>query len=267
MGERWTSLLAVGFLLFCEAMRMKRPVLIMSALVGELALLRERMSDSETIAFGGHGFHVGVLESREVVVTAAGIGKVNAAMVATLAFDHFQPRVAIFTGVAGAVDDSLSIGDVVVAEHVLHHDTGILEPEGFRVYQSGHVPFLNPTEELGYRPSDDLLDRVHRRLAHIGLSPVLGEQPDVVFGTVATGDQFLESETERRRLYATLGAQAAEMEGAAVAQVARHFGVDHLVIRAMSDLAGSDSVLDFERFLDEVTVNSAEVVLAVLQVI
>jgi len=239
----------------------------MSALVGELAMLRELMSDSETIAFGGHGFHVGVLESREVVVTAAGIGKVNAAMVTTLALDHFQPRVVVFTGVAGAVDDALSIGDVVVAEHVLHHDAGVLEPEGFRVYQSGHVPFLNPTDELGYRPSDDLLDRVRLRLATIELSPVLGERPAVVFGTVATGDQFLESDTERRRLHAALGAQAAEMEGAAVAQVAEHFGVDHLVIRAVSDLAGSNSVLDFERFLDEVTINSAEVVLAVLEVI
>lgn len=239
----------------------------MSALVGELAMLRELMSDSETIAFGGHGFHVGVLESREVVVTAAGIGKVNAAMVTTLALDHFQPRVVVFTGVAGAVDDALSIGDVVVAEHVLHHDAGVLEPEGFRVYQSGHVPFLNPTDELGYRPSDDLLDRVRLRLATIELSPVLGERPAVVFGTVATGDQFLESDTESRRLHAALGAQAAEMEGAAVAQVAEHFGVDHLVIRAVSDLAGSNSVLDFERFLDEVTINSAEVVLAVLEVI
>ena len=248
-------------------MHMSQPVLIMSALVGELAMLRELMSDSETIAFGGHGFHVGVLESREVVVTAAGIGKVNAAMVTTLALDHFQPRVVVFTGVAGAVDDALSIGDVVVAEHVLHHDAGVLEPEGFRVYQSGHVPFLNPTDELGYRPSDDLLDRVRLRLATIELSPVLGERPAVVFGTVATGDQFLESDTESRRLHAALGAQAAEMEGAAVAQVAEHFGVDHLVIRAVSDLAGSNSVLDFERFLDEVTINSAEVVLAVLEVI
>jgi len=274
MGRSFASLLAVGCWLlavrsspFCQATHMNRPALIMSALVGEVALLRERMSGSEAITFGGHGFHVGVLESRDVIVTASGIGKVNAAMVATLALDHFQPRVVIFTGVAGAVDDALNIGDVIVAEHVLHHDTGVLEAEGFRVYQSGHVPFLNPTEELGYRPSDDLLDRVRRRLVDLGLSPVLGEQPNVVFGTVVTGDQFLESDSERRRLHSTFGAQAAEMEGAAVAQVAEHFGVDHLVIRAVSDLAGSDSVLDFERFLDEVTVNSAEVVLAVLEVI
>lgn len=246
---------------------MKQPVLIMSALAGELAVLRERMSTSETVTLRGHEFSVGALGSRDVVVTAGGIGKVNAAMVATLAFDHFEPCVVIFTGVSGGVDDAISIGDVVVAEFVLHHDTGVLGSDGLLVYQSGHVPFFNPTEDLGYRPSDGLLNRVRRRLADIELSPVLGEQPEVVFGTVATGDQFLQSDDERRRLHATLGAQVAEMEGAAVAQVAEHFGVDHLVIRAVSDRAGSESVLDFERFLDDVSVNSAEVVLAVLDVI
>lgn len=246
---------------------MSQPVLIMSALAGELALFVEAMSDGETLEIGGHEFRVGSLDSREVVITAAGIGKVNAAMVATLALDHFRPRVVVFTGVAGGIDETLNIGDIVVAEHVVHHDTGVLEPDGFRLYQSGHVPFLNPTDQLGYRPSAELLGRVRRRLAGFELSPVLGKHPEIVFGTVATGDQFLQSDVERRRLHTTLEAHAAEMEGAAVAQVAEHFGVDHLVIRAVSDLAGSDSAFDFTMFLEDVTVNSAEVVLAVLEVI
>jgi adenosylhomocysteine nucleosidase len=129
------------------------------------------------------------------------------------------------------------------------------------------VPFSNPTEQLGYRPSDELLSRVRRRLVDLDLSPVLGRHPRVVFGIVATGDQFIESDVERRRLHATLGAHVVEMESAAVAQIAEHFGVDHLVIRAVSDLAGSDAAFDFERFLDDVSVNSARVVLAVLAVI
>lgn len=248
-------------------MDMDRPVLIISALPSELTVLREAMVGSEEIDVSGHEFRRGQIGAHEVVATVAGIGKVNAAMIATLAIDHFHPSVIVVTGVAGAIDETLRIGDVVVAEHVLHHDTGVLESDGFRLYQSGHVPFFNPTEQLGYRPSDELLGRVRQRLAGFELSPVLGSQPSVVFGTVATGDQFLESDNERRRLHANLGAHAAEMESAAVAQVAGHFGVDHLVIRAVSDLAGSDAAFDFERFLDDVSANSASVVRAVLEVI
>ncbi len=248
-------------------MGMDRPVLIISALPSELAELRKAMVDSEEIDVSGHEFQRGKIGAHDVVVTVAGIGKVNAAMIATLAIDHFHPSVIVVTGVAGAIDETLRIGDVVVAEHVLHHDTGVLEPDGFRLYQSGHVPFFNPTEQLGYRPSDELLGRVRQRLAGFELSPVLGNQPSVVFGTVATGDQFLESDIERRRLHATLGAHVVEMESAAVAQIAGHFGVDHLVIRAVSDLAGSDAAFDFERFLDDVSINSANVVRAILDVL
>jgi adenosylhomocysteine nucleosidase len=243
---------------------MDRPVLIMSALAGELGLLSAAMAgDDETLA-GGHTFRTGTIGEREVVVTSAGVGKVNAAMVATLAIDHFAPREVVFTGVAGGVDPMLRIGDVVVADHVLQHDAGVLRADGFEVYQAGHVPFFNPSDDLGYRPSPGLLDRARSAVADVQMSPVLGRVPAVVFGTVTTGDQFIESENERRRLHETLGALVVEMEGAAVAQVACHFGVDHLVIRAVSDRVGVDSAVDFARFLDEVAVNSSRVVLAMV---
>jgi len=244
---------------------MGRPVVIMSALASELRRLRSAIVDGGEVHAGGHRFLVGTVGGNDVVVTSVGVGKVNAAMVATLAIDHFDPREIVFTGVAGGVDPMLGIGDVVVAEHVLHHDTGVIGPGGFEVYQSGHVPFFNPTATVGYRPSPELLDRVRSAVAGLHLSPVLGRVPKLVFGTVATGDQFIQSEDERRRLHETLRAHVVEMEGAAVAQVAGNFGVDHVVIRAVSDRAGVDSAIDFARFLDEVSLNSANVVLGMLE--
>jgi adenosylhomocysteine nucleosidase len=237
----------------------------MSALAGELGLLRAAITDSHEAKAGEHRFEVGTISGCDVVVTSVGVGKVNAAMVATLAIDHFAPREVLFTGVAGGVDPALEIGDVVVAEHVLHHDAGLLGPDGLVVYQSGHLPFFDPTDDLGYRPSPGLLDRVRSVAAGLQLSPVLDRVPSIVFGTVATGDQFIESEEESRRLCETLGAHVVEMEGAAVAQVACHFGSDHLVIRAVSDRAGVGSATDFARFLDEVAVNSSSVVLGMLE--
>lgn len=236
----------------------------MSALADELGLLRAAMTDGHEADAGGHRFEVGTIGGRDVVVTSVGVGKVNAAMVATLAIDHFSPREVLFTGVAGGIDPVLGIGDVVVAEHVLHHDTGVFGPDGFEIYQSGHVPFFNPADHLGYRPSLGLLDRVRSAATGLQLSPVLGRVPNLVFGTVVTGDQFIQSEEERRRLFETFKAQATEMEGAAVAQVAEHFGVDHILIRAVSDRVGVDSAFDFARFLGDVSINSSNVVLAAL---
>ena len=236
----------------------------MSALADELGLLHAAMTDGHEADAGGHRFEVGTIGGRDVVVTSVGVGKVNAAMVATLAIDHFSPREVLFTGVAGGIDPVLGIGDVVVAEHVLHHDTGVFGPDGFEIYQSGHVPFFNPTATIGYRPSSGLLDRVRSAATGLHLSPVLGRVPNLVLGTVVTGDQFIQSEEERRRLFETFKAQATEMEGAAVAQVAEHFGVDHILIRAVSDRVGVDSAFDFARFLGDVSINSSNVVLAAL---
>ena len=57
-----------------------------------------------------------------------------------------------------------------------------------------------------------------------------------------------------------LGAGPVEMEGAAVAQVAKAFGVPAIVIRSLSDLAGADSHLDFGKFVTAVAPTAAKVV-------
>lgn len=225
-----------------------------------MGLLREALADGAVIDVRGERFTQGTIDGRPVVLGTVGVGKVNAAMVAALAIDHFDPHLLIFTGVAGAVDPELGIGDVIVAEWVVQHDAGVVDEGGFHVYQAGHVPFFNPTERLGHRPSPEVLARARSVAASTGLAPVLGRVPRLTVGAVATGDRFIQSDGERRRLHESLGVHAVEMEGAAVAQVAEHLGVDWVVVRAVSDLAGADSAIDFDRFLEDVSINSARVV-------
>ncbi len=239
---------------------MPGPALVLSALGGEIASLRELLVDAVAVDVRGERFERGSIDGRPVILGIVGVGKVNAAMAATLAIDHFDPDLVIFTGVAGAVDSALEIGDVVVAEWVVQHDAGVVDGGGFHVYQAGHVPFFNPTDRLGHRPSPDLLAHVRSVVASTDLAPVLGRIPRLLIGAVATGDRFIQSDEERRRLHDSLGVHVVEMEGAAVAQIAEHLGVDHIVVRAVSDLAGADSPLDFDRFLVEVSVNSSRVV-------
>lgn len=243
---------------------MRLPILIMSALPQEIAALRSSMSGLESIEVRGRQFHRGVIDTHNVVLTTVGIGKVNAAMVTTLALDHFEFSAVLFTGVAGSLDETVGIGDVVVGERVVPHDTGVLGRGGLDRYQSGHVGFLNPTDRFGYTAPPEFVDRLRESLSDIRLAPVLDREPRVIFGTIATGDQFVNDEGVRRDLHVDLGAHAVEMEGAAVAQIAGHFEVPCLVIRSVSDLAGSESEIDFVRFVDEVTINSVAVIRIVL---
>lgn len=213
----------------------------MSAIPGELAVLRASAPS-------------------DVVLAESGIGKVNAAAVTTKLILEHRPDVILFTGVAGGLDPSLGVGDVVIGERTIQHDAGVLVHERIDVYQAGHIPFFNPTDQLGYRPSDSLLATAREAAADIELETVLGRPPDVTVGTVLTGDQFLDDAVTRDRLFREFGAQAVEMEGAAVAQVADRFGVDCLVIRALSDLAGGSATLDFASYFPQVAANSARLV-------
>jgi adenosylhomocysteine nucleosidase len=76
-----------------------------------------------------------------------------------------------------------------------------------------------------------------------------------------TGDYYLGCGQTRERLFSSFGGKAVDMESAAVAQVAEAFGAPWLVIRALSDLAGEDSQLDFQAFAREAARTAAAAVL------
>ena len=80
-------------------------------------------------------------------------------------------------------------------------------------------------------------------------------------GLIATGDSFM-NDAERvqfvRGKFPEL--QASEMEAAAIAQVSHQFGTPFIVIRALSDIAGKESNISFEAFLETAAVNSSQLV-------
>jgi adenosylhomocysteine nucleosidase len=223
--------------------------------------LRATLADARSEDAAHTVFDSGTIDGHDVVLAGSGMGKVNAALVTTLLADRFGCRAVVFSGVAGGLDPTLSIGDVVVADRVIQHDAGVLENERVRPYQPGYAPIINPTDRLGYLVDPELLARVRQRLE--GMS-IPGQ---IVYGTVLSGDQYLNCGITRDRLQRELGGQAIEMEGGAVAQVCEAFGIPWLVIRALSDLAGGTALVDFTTFVDQAASTSAAILRRLLPVL
>ena len=95
---------------------------IIGAMAEEATLLKGRMQDMQVTTAWGMDFCEGSLGGRPVVLVVSGIGKVNAAVCATVLVERFAVSHIIFTGVAGSLDATIEIGDVVVSTDCVQHD-------------------------------------------------------------------------------------------------------------------------------------------------
>ncbi len=229
---------------------------VISALPEEFAHLSDRSGPAQRI--GGLSFWRGQIAGREAVFVESGSGKVNAGVATALLLDRFDCRALLLCGVAGGLDPALGVGDIVIGTSHVQHDYGTHREGYFLTIQPGSRPSRSTDDwHPGYPESEALMARLRGAAGGLALDPlpeevgVGGRKPAVHFGTILTGDSFINAEDHRQRLHAEFSAKAVEMEGGAVAQVARRWGGDipFVNVRCLSDLAGRSSHLDFKAFL------------------
>ncbi|MBQ3340048.1 MAG: 5'-methylthioadenosine/adenosylhomocysteine nucleosidase [Atopobiaceae bacterium] len=210
-------------------------IAIIGAMVSEVELLRERIEGRTTSAHAGKEFYTGTLGGADVVLTACGVGKVAAASRTQAMIDVFSPDRIIFTGIAGALDPRIEIGDIVVSTDCVQSDVNV----GVFDYPLGLVPGF---DKVGF-DADPALRALAVEAIHAA-----APSTKVYEGRVATCDQFVNGVDQRDFIVREFGAVCCEMEGAAVAQVAVQCGIPFVVIRAISDKANDDSAVDYPAF-------------------
>ncbi|RYY88727.1 MAG: 5'-methylthioadenosine/adenosylhomocysteine nucleosidase [Comamonadaceae bacterium] len=225
---------------------------IVSAMYEELAAVLELMPDESRQTVAGREFWVGHLHGQEVVAVLSRIGKVAAATTAAVLVERFDVRRIVFTGVAGGLAPGVDVGDVVVADAFLQHDL-----DASPIFPRWEVP-LYGTDRFAtdLALTDRLAAAVARALPQARLHR----------GLVASGDRFVSTDAESRRLQAELPeVLAVEMEGAAIAQVCHDCGVAFAAVRTISDRADDAAHGDFARFVRDVASrHSAAIVEALL---
>lgn len=238
-------------------------VAVMSALDEEMALLKAEMALLDSAQVYGIDFYTGRIGRQVVVLAKCGVGKVNAAITALLLIDRFSPSAVLFTGIAGALDDQVKVGDIVVSEALAFHDYGAFLEAGFTPKPTYHKNsrLRNPL----YLPADTTLLRKTRQMAgRIDFRAAKGRLPRVWYGNILTGDAFIASQDKKEQIRAHFDALAVEMEGAALAQVCRHVGIPFLVVRSISDTADNQAPADFGLFAQTAAYNAAVLVRALL---
>lgn len=221
-------------------------IALIGAMNEEIELLVSHMTDVRETIKAGITFREGTYFDKQVVVCRTGVGKVNAAVTTQILIDNFGVEAVIFTGVAGALDPELNIGDLVISSECLQHDMDVTAL-GF---SRGVIPY----EAKSIFEADSKL---------VELAVASGEKlfaGKVKKGRVLSGDQFIASREVVASLYEELGGVCVEMEGASVAQVCSMNATPYVVLRSMSDKADGSAHVNFAEFTVQASENSYKMV-------
>ncbi|AFH64368.1 5'-methylthioadenosine/adenosylhomocysteine nucleosidase [Paenibacillus caseinilyticus] len=224
---------------------------VIGAMKEEIELFHEGMKGVTQTVKAGITFYEGTFHDRSIVLCKSGVGKVNAAVTTQILIDTFGVEAVLFTGVAGAVDPGLDVGDIVVSTECLQHDMDVTAL-GF---PRGTIPY----EATSLFAADEKL----RKLAAEVSAELFGAR--VKEGRVLSGDQFISSRETVSQLYTELSGACTEMEGAAVAQACSMNGIPFVIIRSMSDKADGSAHVNFAEFTQQASENSFRIIDGMLQ--
>ena len=230
---------------------------IVSAMEEEIAAVVGSLASVTTQEFGRRRYHVGTFHGHKVVAVFSRMGKVAAAATAAQLVSSFGATQLVFSGVAGAVQQGLAIGDIVVGTELIQHDM-----DASPIFPRYQIPLLGKavfaadpelSAQLTSAAQEFVQHDLPRRVSPAELAHFRIRTPQVRGGLIASGDKFFASTPELEQLRERLPAVACvEMEGAAVAQVCDEYGVRLGVVRTISDSADESSVHDFVRFAREI---------------
>ena len=186
----------------------------------------------------------GKLRKIRVAAVVSGMGTVNAACAAQCLIDKYSPDAVILSGIAGNLNKNLHINDIVLGKTMKYLDSDMR-----LIAQS--APF---SEE--FHADTHLLSLAEKVLDSRGIN--------YVSGIIATGDRFIDDKEEAAKIREETGADAVEMEGAAICHAAARNGIPSLIIRVMSDNADVQYEVFKEFDISEFAHAAADIVLDIL---
>lgn len=211
---------------------------VLTAMTSEFEQLAKLLVGAELCEKGGISYLVGRISSNEIILRQCGIGKVNAAVGTAELIRSFTPDAIVSTGVAGGIDTSLDVMDVVVSSSIVYHDVWC--GMGCEYGQIQGMPAVFPAGD---------------NLCKVAVS--LNDDPENITrihaGLICTGDQFITSRDELDKIKSNFPeGLAVDMESAAIAQTCHIYGVPFVSFRIISDTPGVDKHIEqYENFWGE----------------
>ena len=220
---------------------------IITAMQEEMQEIQKLMKEISFIEIYGLNFIEGKINNKQVVLVEAGVGIVNAARTTQILIDKFDIDAVINVGSAGASNEELSIGDIVIGKKLVQHDFDITAFDHPKGYISNVGQYFNSNKQL--------IEKIENAIQNL-------EDSDfkILVGTIASGDIFCTDIKMKEKIRNKFEADAIEMEGAAIAQVCQLDNVPFIVIRGISDSPNGKNEITFEQYLKKASQRCAQII-------
>ena len=262
---------------------------VITAFAPEKTAMMALLADKKVYMLHGTEIVAGTLAGHPVLLAESGVSMVNASLTAQSLIDRFKIERIVFSGIAGGIDPTLHVGDVVVPEEWAQPmETVIMRetPEGPKAPAwmadeviPGIAPYgviaskkidTNHEFHAGFKADPALLETARKVAANLKLKACssdrhcLDQPPQILVGGVGVSTMsFVDNAKFRDWLFTAWKARATDMESAAVAQVATINGVPFIAFRSLSDLAGGEADANrMDLFMSLAAENAAAVVKA-----
>lgn len=254
-----------------EEAALPQPYLVLYAFDAEGELLIDRMEIEEVDTVLGQEVQRGFLAEKQVVLAEVGMGLVNASMRLQKLLDLYRPHAVLFSGIAGALDTGVNIGDIVICDKWATHDYMYLGPDSNAVMNP--VVYSSEVDSMmqnRFFEVDDSLFEGTAGLDKIKLDSIGERVPEIIIGgTGVSGNQFIDNKEKRLWLNKRFDALIVDMESSAIAQTCYVNDVPFIIFRSASDLAGGaeseTAGQQLQKFLTVAADNSSSVVLKYLE--
>lgn len=230
----------------------KGMIAVIGAMDCETDEIQENMTGKTVKKIAGVEVIKGKLGKYSVVLAQSGVGKVNAAITTQIIIDKYKPSYIINTGLAGSLDDNLTLGEIIIADKMIQHDFDVSAFGYAKGYMSTGVDKDKPTV---YVSNDSLVEIYKNKLQN---------SKEVNVGLIASGDVFVADKNKKEAIKSEFGADAVDMESAAVAQTANKNNVPLVVIKTISDNKDED-VQDYSMNEVDYAVKSAKLLVQILK--
>lgn len=169
------------------------------------------------------------IHGKDVYVAASNAGQIRASIAMTVLVEVYHCNIILNYGVVGALREQ-EVEELAVVQNVVHYDWDVSE--------------VDVIEKGRYSMFDSTMIPVSKRLVDLAVKL----DPDLEKVNLASGDKFVDRRADREKLYKEWNCDIVDMEGASIALCSYLFGVECLMIKAVSDTLETEGQGFYENF-------------------